>query len=542
MWNYIVFIFTVLASQAWTIHSQCQEVNGTSGVVSDSYNAYGYNIIKRCWRIAVPMGHLINASVELPQFSTEDKRNCSNAYVEIKLQNLVGSRFCGFDNGTQSFFAGNDTFLEINFYVNSGKYANNVPFSFRIKYFMRPSILGVKGISNARENAINWLKRRHNFFWGWKEETPRAVTALYLSGGAVFNGTVREEMMAKQAELRTALALTWNIVSIEKLSRFINGLLATCLNPRQFYGHDLVDKLKNQMTESSANFTHPIAYLALCNANEPWPPRAPYDLSFVFNSRSDYRFIREIQAFAVMAVSCGYTRPYVYGETEEDFLKPLFLEAVKRMKDNQKPDGSFGNPYTTALFTQALIGCGLEFDDDWRMSEAIQYLIKEMNGSSVNFLTAYATLPLLNGKTLVNISYVDCANNPRSIGEDPESQLKDNRGPKMRVKYSLYIGEQKDVIHTISLRVPKNSSALTVMELAAIQDKKYEFKTEVVYNKKHIYEIAGIPNDPEEGMFWLMYLQPKSQGGISRLTISPEQYTLQDEDHLIMWYDVADIR
>lgn len=48
-------------------------------------------------------------------------------------------------------------------------------------------------------------------------------------------------------------------------------------------------------------------------------------------------------------------------------------------------------------------------------------------------------------------------------------------GSKIRVQYSLYIGDQKDVIHTISLRVPKNFTAHKVMEMAEAEDPKYKY-------------------------------------------------------------------
>ncbi|GIY71540.1 hypothetical protein CDAR_427091, partial [Caerostris darwini] len=43
----------------------------------------------------------------------------------------------------------------------------------------------------------------------------------------------------------------------------------------------------------------------------------------------------------------------------------------------------------------------------------------------------------------------------------------------MRVQYSLYIGDDKDVIHTIFLRVPENYTAAEVMERAEVEDPKY---------------------------------------------------------------------
>ncbi|GIY47669.1 CUB domain-containing protein, partial [Caerostris darwini] len=99
-----------------------------------------------------------------------------------------------------------------------------------------------------------------------------------------------EELMAKQAELKTAVALTRSSLTNSELSMFINSLLVTCHNPRKFYGHNLVTRLKEQVKESKG-FTHPFSYLALCNAQESWPQKAIADLNNILNSSSNYPFI-----------------------------------------------------------------------------------------------------------------------------------------------------------------------------------------------------------------------------------------------------------
>ncbi|GFX05271.1 uncharacterized protein TNCV_4175141 [Trichonephila clavipes] len=86
------------------------------------------------------------------------------------------------------------------------------------------------------------------------------------------------------------------------------------------------------------------------------------------------------------------------------------------------------------------------------------------------------------------------------------SEVIDYLGPKMRVQYSLYVGDDKDVIHTMSLIVPENFTAFEVMELAQSVDAKYEFNWKEIFGKKYVYEIAGIVNDPEAGKFWLLHL------------------------------------
>lgn len=44
---------------------------------------------------------------------------------------------------------------------------------------------------------------------------------------------------------------------------------------------------------------------------------------------------------------------------------------------------------------------------------------------------------------------------------------------KMFIQYSLFIGDDKDIVHTIYLKMPKNSSAYDLMRVAQTTDPKY---------------------------------------------------------------------
>ncbi|GFQ98338.1 uncharacterized protein CG3556 [Trichonephila clavata] len=360
-------------------------------------------------------------------------------------------------------------------------------------------IFATEGVNEAREKVIDWMIR-NRVTWNWRDDMPRAVVALYLASHMNFNGTsLEEELMVKQLELKVALALLRSSLTNSELSMFINALLVTCHNPRNFYGYNLVQRLKTQVEETQ-KFTHPLAYLALCNANETWPSKANSDLNYVLSSDSEYPFIKDLQAIAILALSCKIDHSSEYELTK------LYQSTIEHFKQSQFPDGSFGNVYTTALITQALMSSDQENLQDWKLSATLEYLIEHMDSSSVDFLSTYLTLPILNGKTLIDISKVDCSANPRKHGDDLMSEVIDYLGPKMRVQYSLYVGDEKDVIHTLSLIVPENFTAFEVMDLAQSVDAKYEFDWKTISGQKYVYQIAGIVNDPEAGKFWLLHL------------------------------------
>lgn len=75
-----------------------------------------------------------------------------------------------------------------------------------IIFFSGKGVLAVKGINASRDNTISWLKNQR--YIGWGRNAHRAITALYLAQGASFRGPiVEEELMAKQLELQTSVAL-----------------------------------------------------------------------------------------------------------------------------------------------------------------------------------------------------------------------------------------------------------------------------------------------------------------------------------------------
>lgn len=69
------------------------------------------------------------------------------------------------------------------------------------------------------------------------------------------------------------------------------------------------------------------------------------------------------------------------------------------------------------LLFQALISSGYEESKKWNLTATAQYLMKQLNSSSVDFLSVYLTLPIFSGRSLVDIKTVDCSNKTRKEGK-----------------------------------------------------------------------------------------------------------------------------
>ncbi|XP_055936191.1 uncharacterized protein LOC129965925 [Argiope bruennichi] len=556
-------------------HMGCRIVHSPVGIISEFVALdHEFNF---CWIIPVSTGKYI----EIKMNNLTLQRDCFSNYVEISsAEKEEKYKFCQFSSNSVTLLS-NVTIMykesAVDTFYDYGRISG-----FRLEYIIRDiecvnkgsfrcsntscipqaevcdgikdcengadevgcetGVLSLSGVAEARRKAISWLRKERLASWGWRDYTPRGVVALYLASNVTFNGTIlEEELMAKETEIKTAVALLRPALTNSELSMFIHSLLVTCHNPRDFYGNNLIKRLKEQV-EESPKAPHPISYLALCNARESWPVKAESDLRSILNSSLEYPFVKDLQAMAILALSCKANST---GSSDASFTSTtskLYKQVSENLKGFQLQDGSFGNLHTTALITQALISSGLEGSKDWSLNATIQYLMKELDSPSVDFLSVYLTLPILNGKSLMDVYKVNCSANPRKNDEDPVSAVNEFLGPKMRVQYTLYIGDKKDVVHTISLRVPENYTAFQIMQLAEIEDQKYKFEWKVMFGKMYVHKIANISNDPETGKFWLLYVGSNNETEtLTHFATGPDNVVMKDEQELIFWFKTANI-
>ncbi|XP_042910610.1 uncharacterized protein CG3556 [Parasteatoda tepidariorum] len=532
MWNLIssLLFATLCFYQALPIQSKCVDLKDLSGNITEIYSGPKNIKYNKCWNILNPENNSLE--IELKHLDFE-KRSCDYVCLTI-LVNKTGEKVKWCENSQRKKIAVYSK-VSINFYADYGELTPNSRKNFEIHYKIDTSTKGIEGVKDALKQTVNW-SISNSTSWKWIDHIPKVITALALSEGAKFDGKNREELlMVKQRELRISIALLRDTISSEQLSIFINSILSTCHNPRNFYGYNLVELLKEQI--ASENFTHPVSYLALCNANETWPVEAYENLLKIYKSKSRLPINRDYQAFAVMALSCELRLGGSDSIPNGIELSRAYKETVLRLMSLQSERGSFGNVQRTAVMTQALLSSVAinGFDDGWDHMKAFRFLLKSMKVPPTDVLSTYLILPLLNDKTLVDIAFTNCSASRDQ--DDLVAEVHDYLGPKIQVQYSLFIGGNKDVIHTIILKVPKYFTAFDVMKFAALKDKKYKFKYETVSGELDIYELADIQNNPEDGKFWLFYKKKAAAGNaFEQEEEGPEKITLSEGDHIAMWY------
>ncbi|GIY03511.1 uncharacterized protein CG3556 [Caerostris darwini] len=570
LFKYLKAILLILACKFCFVSSdECVIQTSFEGTIEES--RYSSNF-EKCWKIIVPPGSFVQLSLE----SYTSFLDCPNSILKVTVLNRDEPfSFCPEESTGMSIIASDDVI--INFVMNDD--FHNFDSAFKMRYKIESlctkknsfkcsnnmcipesrvcdgvqhcldgtdeigcgnGVFVIQGSNESREIATKWFKNKWSYSSGWQENTHRGIIAWYLATER--NDTdVEEKLMVKQLEAETLASLLRNESSpltVNQVSMFVNALTVSCRDPRNFHGFDLVKILKQQ-TEVSSLTSHPTSYLALCNAGESLPINATTELSKILNSDSEYPFLLDLKAATVMALSC--LRHSSEDISNIPFPQTDFENTIERFKALQKDDGSFGNIYTSAIVTQALLSAAQESSKDWNLNTAVNHIMKHLNSSNVDFLATYLTLPILNGKALSDIRNTNCSGafKQKYQGISVEG-VKNKLGPKMRVQYSLYVGDEKDIIHTIWLRVPENITVYEVMQLAQVADNKYKFQWKKMGEKLYIYDIDNITNDFENGQFWLLYLGQNKES-MTHLTESPDKVTLKDGSQIIMWYKRAHI-
>lgn len=395
--------------------------------------------------------------------------------------------------------------------------------------------LGPNSMVRMKYFALNWthqLRKKEEPLRKWGYDVARIAVALHLANDIGFykDSAIRNEITYELSlSLLSKLAMrNMQDVSTTELASYVNAFLVTCINPRKFYGLDLVSELRKRV--DARNYTNPSVILALCNAGERITER---DIrSFMETFTLTYKEIwTDTKALAVMALACVAKQPY------EQLDPTAITRLTNELKNRQYRNGTVENLKTTALVLQALFASESEADEDnFDEEKALKQILlaQKEDGSFGNLINTYYVLPLLAYKSLVNISSSHC--NATVIDEQEALlDLMNQRGAKHNVQYSLWIGNNKTIERTITLNVPVNSTFYRVMEFAANIDNKFRFEYNMKNGKPYIYSISEVQDDPEQGMFWFLF-ELDSEGSLKSVMKSPADVKPMDKQHFVFWY------
>ncbi|CAL1301245.1 unnamed protein product [Larinioides sclopetarius] len=362
----------------------------------------------------------------------------------------------------------------------------------------------------------------------WGPQVHRIAVALHLDDESTFisgNNTGEEIRYSLTLQLLQSLGKN-DRMNVQDLALYIHGLLVACMDPRDFYGEDLVRKLRKRV-EEGGNYTRPFLILALCNAGDAMTSK---DVERVINAyNSKHRpFWTDTHALASMALACISSRSSVSVD------KTTLMDMLQELKRRQLRNGTVDNFKTTAISTQALFihdSYKKEFDLDSAMKVLIDGLKRKKT-----LLNTYYSLPVLNQKSLLNVTSGHCKKEP--VGEEDALQkLLDVRGETMTVHYSVWMSDEINLGQTWILKVGVNSTIYDAIETVVKIDSCQNVEYNVVDGKPYVASLNGKENDPEMEIFWFIYLKNlTSDKDLKIVEESPVDTTLQPNQEIILWY------
>ncbi|XP_054717482.1 uncharacterized protein CG3556-like [Uloborus diversus] len=395
-----------------------------------------------------------------------------------------------------------------------------------IEYEVENEVFGSQSNDSCPQipaGGMEWLLHVWNPDLGWKSETPRAIIAMAVNGWLD-----KDDVTIKQMELQLDLEITKFLLrsgnfALEptRLAMYIQALVALNRNPRNFHGFDLVERLLSNVKGS--RLLHPFVVLALCNVQAVDYEHLKAITRYTQHINIEDKNNTEFKSIALKALSCANSLGKHFDFS--GFIKT----AYDCLMNQQKPDGTFGNIYTTALAIQALIAC--KTDKPWKKEDALNRL-REMSLKEQSVYGVYSAELALKADIYPFVK--DIHQQPPF---SPPQALHGNR-----IHYTLRNDRRSEVELTISINVPDGSTLFDLMSSSANADANFKFSFYLDSDERpHIFEVNGVPNDAEENFYWRLCRQKrmpgKSNGSMLQTVLNaPTVEKVDPEHHIVLWY------
>ncbi|GBM99358.1 hypothetical protein AVEN_124423-1 [Araneus ventricosus] len=365
----------------------------------------------------------------------------------------------------------------------------------------------------------------------WGSQICRIAVALHLADESTFKpGNSTGDEIRYELTIQLLHRLTKDKkMSSQELALYIHALLAACMDPKDFYGENLVLELRRSV-EASENYTNPFQILVLCNAGDTMTTRDVEGVAAAYDSHHRPSWA-DLQALASMAVACIFSRK------EGIAGKGIFERMLQELKGLQLRNGTISDFRTTAFVTQAML-IHDSYKKEFDMNASVQVLIDGLKETK-SLLHAYYALPVLSAKSLLNVTASHC----RKVSISEEEALRralDVDGEIMAIQYSVWIGDKINLSRTWRLRMRVNSTIYDAIETVGEMDNRQKVKYSIVDGKQFVTAVNGMEDDPEMGIYWFIYLrssnsdeQPKS------VEESPLDLKLLPDQEIILWYKPA---
>ncbi|XP_032788923.2 cobalamin binding intrinsic factor [Daphnia magna] len=377
--------------------------------------------------------------------------------------------------------------------------------------------------NQARTKATEWLLKEWieplpgaptRLTGGWDDSnTIRVLTALQLvDNGWLFNPANKEKaelaIRHMNSEILNGLVKSANMTSLssEEGAQYINGLLATCQNPENFYGHNLVTMLTRRIDSipsgsGTKNVGQVIAAVsALCNAGAPVPPAAIQRINSELKPTSgSCAFCVEGSSMAILAMKClkdrsGPVDPLVAG---------ISTRQIAYVKGKQEKDGGFDDLISTSIAVQAANAVGT-VNLPINVAAALNYILQDQDketGSFGNPVFTSIVLPTLIGRSGLDVRTVSC----------PAAKTAGNPIRSNQIRMLLSIEDNIYAQTTVETKVdtaPGQTILQIMNEQSAKHPRAFKFATEAANGGTQLTGLNSVVNDSKNNWSWRVFRIP----------------------------------
>ncbi|XP_008117996.2 transcobalamin-2 [Anolis carolinensis] len=240
----------------------------------------------------------------------------------------------------------------------------------------------------------------------------------------------------------------------------------------------------------------------------------------------------DTEAMAGLAFACLQRAAFYPPE-----LRAKLRQSVERVKgkilEGQTPAGAFGNIYSSPLAAQFLLAVG-QSQKEPECPKGMAFLLRHLEqGDSPDVLFKSQLLPVLNGKSYLDIASVECHAETDGLAlGTPSPTLPQPTRQSKRIAVQLIVKRppRRLPLYRRVLTVAPGSSLLDVLKVASRQERvPLTFETQETFSGPFLMALMGVKAQEGEHKYWKILRAPNSllEQGLA-------DYLPQDKETIIL--------
>lgn len=215
----------------------------------------------------------------------------------------------------------------------------------------------------------------------------------------------------------------------------------------------------------------------------------------------------DTEAMAGLAFTCLQQATF-YPRRVVNELKQAVQRVKEKILQAQDPDGYFGNIYSSPLAVQFLIAAGVKKKPE--CPQGMAALLQSLKqGDFQNTLVGSQLLPVLYGKSYLDVSSIDCQSDGDTLVLSTPSPDASQEYQMITVHLMAKSPPGSLPLYNNLLTVPVGSSLLDVLKAAEMQvSNPFRFETQMTLSGPMLTSVMGVSTQEGERKYWRLMQPP----------------------------------